>query len=1532
MSKDSVTRSRRGARSRLLVSTAAAACGWAALSSPAAAAVPPECSTSGVDPIEVDCVVPAPDTVGQIYTTADSAIVRVGTADTPTSVVVAAGDAVIMTGNDQQALQVAAGSSVTSLRGIGALISTGASGNIFVTGQGDFTGQTDGVRIFSAGSGGLSFSGHNLTGVTGTGLAINTTAGAGSSVLNVTGTAAGTVDGVHIVDESDSSVTASFNNVYGGEHGLHVEKTGNGNINISSSGDIVSAGDAAVRIIHQGVGDVDFISTGSIEGDVAIALGHGNGQLTAILNDVTGNVRTNALLDVDNVTAFSGSLTGEVWAYAMDGDVTLTTQDVAVTVPTVFGVLGYSDGNGDVRVTTEGTVVADAAAAVAGINEGDFGNVAVETDAVVSTVSAIVGQQGKGSQGDITILSHGDLTSGASGIVAYHEGDGTIDIAAEGAFDADWNGISVTHFGNGDISVAASGPIDAEQVGVRLFQGEDGTPATGDVAIATSGAINAGLSGVLVQKIGDGNVAIDATGAISSGDDGINAYLGGQGEMTIAAAADITAGGNGIYAFSTGTGPVSVNAQGIVSGGVSILAQGKGSVKIAAAANLVGDVAAGGDGDVAIDVAGNVTGSNLAFGAVTALNFGTGETSVHVGGDISGHYTGVHVQAVDSSAVVAIDGDISDTDMGVFLRAAEASVELGGVESSDTGLDIATLGTLNATVHGDVVAGTYGLFFTSAGDTAQSLVLEGDVTAGQVGALVNVHGSGDFSLSSQGAITGGVGGMRVEYFGAGSLAVDVNDVSGELGGISVLQGLDAFNATITANGTLSSGDSVAFGAELGGSGAKQVTLNDAISQTGYGALLITGNGTGTSLTVNGTASGAEYGVGVETHEALVLDVNNATASTGQAVHVNSVDSDVTAMFRGAIEGTTRGISFIGDGAGTIDVTIAESADVRASNGVAVDFFNLSSGQTLTLTNNGTITGDGLNGPAVALSNSVAGDSFVNAGTLAGEVWMADGDDSMVNNGAFTGTLIGGDGADSFTNANHFAGIVFDTDGMTVTNMAGALFESAGMVNMGGGTMTNSGVFSSGGQEQILLTEINGNFVQSETGSMLVEVDGGVADRIALSGDASLAGTVDVVLSKPVASNQEYLIVSAVGTVSDEGLTLSNTMELSPLVSLGLDFRNDHELYLTSTVDFSPPGANLDPNQQEIGDEINDVFDADSEPLGDLTDGLLGVDTLDDYGDAINQLVPEIYLNTLQTSLLAAQDFSSELGGCSSRDGRMLADGKSCAKLVLGGDMLDRDGGAGRIGFEDGRLKVQAAYFTPLSDTLTLGLGLGYDDTLIKNDIASRAQGHRFQAGASLTYRKGGFALGGMLTAGFTRYDVSRRIAFGEFAAQSDGDQKLRAFSGELSASYTADLGQLYVKPAVSLVATHLHSGALVEDGGNATDYAIDRISGWHLAARPSLEIGGNFAGGNGAQFQPYARVGATVLFDNDFALTGRFAAAQGLGDGFITRSELDRTIVDVDAGLRVLFGSSSALIAEYVGRYSSDMQSHGFRFRASFAF
>jgi hypothetical protein len=146
------------------------------------------------------------------------------------------------------------------------------------------------------------------------------------------------------------------------------------------------------------------------------------------------------------------------------------------------------------------------------------------------------------------------------------------------------------------------------------------------------------------------------------------------------------------------------------------------------------------------------------------------------------------------------------------------------------------------------------------------------------------------------------------------------------------------------------------------------------------------------------------------------------------------------------------------------------------------------------------------------------------GVYSGVEFSGGGTNTLKNYGSissntYTLAVRGGSGNDIVNNYNLITGNI-NLDGGTnaFDNKSTGTFISGSTVNLGGGTLTNEGNLSPGGVGVEQTTAITGSFVQTSTGTFIVDIDHSSVDLLTITGTANFAGTVTpVVFALPSAS-------------------------------------------------------------------------------------------------------------------------------------------------------------------------------------------------------------------------------------------------------------------------------------------------------------------------------------------------------------------------------------------------------------------------------
>ena len=671
-------------------------------------------------------------------------------------------------------------------------------------------------------------------------------------------------------------------------------------------------------------------------------------------------------------------------------------------------------------------------------------------------------------------------------------------------------------------------------------------------------------------------------------------------------------------------------------------------------------------------------------------------------------------------------------------------------------------------------AGGYGAIVTGSGASSNS----GAISGGNGGA-------GGASGSGQGG-NGGDGGVGVQFTASGTTFTNTGTVMGGTGGAGGAgfpagsngaggAGIVGSGLSITNNGTISGG--------LGGDG---VTRANAITFTGGTNTLtlqsgstITGNvvanssadtfalggGTNSSFDVSQIGATAQYqgfGVFAKTGTSTWTLTGAATTATDWTVGAGTlqlgsgaslVTSSALTVNGGTFDlnGNTQTVASLSGSGGT--VTLGSGA-LTVNQSTSTTYSGAISGSgSLTKTGMGTLILNGV--------NPLTGLTTVSAGTLE------------VGDASHTGASIAGNatvGA-SGTLAGH------GTVGGDVINSAGGIVAPGGSI----GTLT-----------------VSGNYTQGSGSTLQIEVSPTDASKLAVTGTATLAGSLKLVYAPGVYTGTSFTIVSA-ASVSGKFATVTSNTGSAVAQSL---------TYGATSVSLLPLGA------FEVAPTDDTVFTATG------TAALLGGQQAN--ASLLDHLAGQhsgAESGTVRIALAASSDAASPMalayaGPGQPNDNPLASLPQKMARIggwFRGvGSFADLSGNANTPGFNTGGGGFLAGIDRPVNDNLTMGVAGGYTRTNLSEDGGSSGAINTTRFALYGSYAFGVWALDASLGYAYDRFSNSRLIAsVGEVASSSHDGHEL---DSALQMSRRFALGGLTVLPEAGLQYVHLYERGFDEAG------------------------------------------------------------------------------------------------------------------------
>ena len=998
-----------------------------------------------------------------------------------------------------------------------------------------------------------------------------------------------------------------------------------GTVEVDNSAALETSGVQAVGILAQSIGGGG--GNGGGTGLSAIAVGG--------LAGVLGSTGDGGAVTVNNTSAAfiltTGASANGIEAQSIGGGGGKGGGNTLAAAVTVGGHGGSAGDGGKVTINNDGVVVTEGDDSIGVFGESIGGSGGDGGGSIVSlvTVGGYGGSSGNGGEVDIAntnlVVTFGsgsdavrgqsigggggnaggvgeDLTSGGLGLGLL------VSVGGSGGGAGDGGVVDVTNSAFLQTVGDKSNGIYAQSIGGG---GGDGGRAIGLVAVGGSGGNSGNGGSVTVTNDIGGDIwtqgtmsdGIFAQSIGGGGGNGGGAYSGSPIGFSTSVGGSGAGGGNG--GMVTVDNYASVETDGLSSEAVfaQSVGGGGGNGGIAGSFNLQavpatpavgvgvgGNGGSGGDGG-AVNVTNYSTGSIITNGANSTAIFAQ---SVGGGGGNGGYAMSVSASLAGSVAV-SVGGS------------GGAAGDGGTVNVSNDGLVVIN-GNNSIGIMAQSVGGGGGTAADALGVAIVPVFIGGQSGANGIGGDVSVTNSGSMFINGNDSIgifaqsVGGGGGMVKPGGGASS-------VTAEAGGTG-----DGGTVTIdnTAGAIIINGDnSIAIYSQSVGGGGGAVGLNDnAPGQIG-------------AFLFSGTAGGAGQAMSTVFNQTgdLAATGLNSIGLVGQS-QAPGGNGDITINISNPAGSQSLILGGLGSGAG---VYILDGGDNLLNNDGAI------SGLPKLNFNNVSITSVSSNDGTVTITPIGGGTSSIVSGTLGYAVRATGGNDRIVNTGLIMGSVDLGTGLNGILNT---AAGVFDT-GVTVAVGPGNL-------------ATNDGLLSPGGFQNIITTNLTGNYLQDASGTLGIDLDlDPSTDILNVSGTAVLSGRVFVNLVDPLTApgyalpgNHEELIVSAAGGVTNAGLTL-HAFDTA-VVKYALAYPNKNDVDLTYVIDYAPSG--LTKNQRSIGETVNAIQAAQKSPaFRAIATNLFYLPDVSTLGGAYDSLSGEGAAGVQQTAFDSNDNFMNTIG-------------------------------------------------------------------------------------------------------------------------------------------------------------------------------------------------------------------------------------------------------------------------------------------------
>ncbi len=1111
------------------------------------------------------------------------------------------------------------------------------------------------------------------------------------------------------------------------------------------------------------------------------------------------------------------------------------------------------------------------------------------------------------------VASGATLTlNGASNSIASLASAGTVQNAsasnvtltitgAQGGTDT-FTGVLQDGTGGGSLALVKNGSSIEILSGANTYTG--GTTVNGGTLEASGGGT---LPGAMI-------VNTNGTFDISkiSGSSFTIASLSGTGGTVALGSKNLIEGdsSSGTYA--------GVIADGGVNGGTggTLTKNGGGTLTLTAASTYTGATA--------INNGTLVFASNGALHAGNTINVNNGGTlqfkdSTSAGTYLINNAYLVHFSDTSTAGSAAINNAFGETRFSDSSSAGSSiitnSADGGGVTFKDT----STAGTATITTSNRA----YLFFFNTA-------------TGGTATFVTNGTGNFDISqITGSGVTVGSIAGSGSYYLGGKQLTVGGNNASTGVSGVIQDGTCGCFgNGTFvggslvkTGTGvlTLSGTDTYTGGTTVNGgtlamSGAGILLATSALTSTGSGIFDISAI-TASSFTLGSISGSGNFALGTKT-----LIVGNTGTQT------------VT----GAISGT--GGALTKQGIGTLNLggtdTYTGGTNVNAGKIVMLDSGKLATTGAVTVENGATFD---ISGVAPASSFTVAGISGAGNFVIGAKNFIVGDSTDTVLSGVISGTggtlTKQGSGKLTLNGINTYTGLTTVNAGiLDVGDSTHATASLAGAVTLNGGTVMGAGTIAG------LLANIAGNiapgnsigtlttasYSQGAGGTLTMEVSPSAADKLIVTGAASLNGTLALVYAPGTYTAANYTLVSA-GSLTGTFSTVTGTAPTG----------------ITQAVTYTGTAANLGLTVTPSGSGSSGSGSSGSGSSGSGSGGSTTTTTTTIITTVITLPPPAVVIvapkhdtiytalttQTLERSHSATSTLLDRLNDLRNGDGNarwgaadgtviLPAQGKGAlagatAWLRATGSTLNVDSSATAPSFDGKSQGLLAGLDWRFGGNTILGVSGGYDRATASEDLSS-GNITSFRFGAYGSYTDGPFSLDGILSG--AQDDVhARRSVTGVARSTHDG----REFNGAIRASYAVDVDNGFtLTPNLGWTLASLSEAAIAETGAAAFDLTSNKRDTQSSRAFLGLNAAKTFQTADGLHITPNAH----AAYDAEVGDANRsmiVTSASGTNFNVLGVSP-KRGMFEIGAGISVQANDNFSLYADYDGEISSNVTTNNF--------
>jgi uncharacterized protein with beta-barrel porin domain len=364
--------------------------------------------------------------------------------------------------------------------------------------------------------------------------------------------------------------------------------------------------------------------------------------------------------------------------------------------------------------------------------------------------------------------------------------------------------------------------------------------------------------------------------------------------------------------------------------------------------------------------------------------------------------------------------------------------------------------------------------------------------------------------------------------------------------------------------------------------------------------------------------------------------------------------------------------------------------------------------------------------------------------------------------------------------------------------------------------------------------ITGNFVQGTGGTLAIELDGsGMSDRLDISGSATLAGTLNIILTDADFEYDTPHTFLTAGSVSGAFATI-NRPDLGSLVSTDVSVGTASTITFTknSVVTVSSNGSGQTTASKMVASALDEGFKIDPGGTAGLFSSLnsQGTDqlnaTLASAAGTVQASATEGGLQAMGMATSVAQANFGDNGTSSANSGMAFGNGGRVNFLDRGAVWSQGFGGFGDLDSDSGSRCMDytvwggaAGVESDVSEDLILGLFGSYAQSESNiSGLADEAEADVYQLGVYTGARQGAWSADWILSGAWLNIETARPLSTGTAQADYNG----YAGSADMEVAYAIPLDYgVTMYPTAGLEGSVVHTEDYAETGAGTLNQSFD---------------------------------------------------------------------------------------------------------------